>query len=93
VTEEEFSSLLDTAGMPDPDLVIRTGGDLRLSGYFPWQTVYSELYFTKTLWPDFTPREFDKALLDYSQRTRRFGGGSFKDYIRAARQIIPSREA
>lgn len=82
VTEEEFSGLLDTNGMPDPDLVIRTGGNLRLSGYFPWQTVYSELYFTKTLWPDFSPREFDKALLDYSKRTRRFGKGKFQDYLK-----------
>lgn len=83
IKEEEFSSLLDTAGMPDPDLVIRTGGNLRLSGYFPWQTVYSELYFTKTLWPDFTPRELDKALFNYAKRTRRFGGGSFKDYLKS----------
>lgn len=82
ITEKEFSSYLDTAGMPDPDLIIRTGGNLRLSGYFPWQAVYSELYFTKTLWPDFSPREFDKALLDYSKRTRRFGGGSFRDYVK-----------
>lgn len=82
VTEKEFSGYLDTAGMPDPDLIIRTGGNLRLSGYFPWQAVYSELYFTKTLWPDFSPREFDRALLDYSKRTRRFGRGSFKDYVK-----------
>lgn len=82
VTEEEFSSYLDTAGMPDPDLVIRTGGNLRLSGYFPWQTIYSELYFTKTLWPDFSPREFQKALTDYSKRTRRFGTGKFQDYLK-----------
>lgn len=91
ITEGEFSSYLDTAGIPDPDLVIRTGGNLRLSGYFPWQTVYSELYFTKTLWPDFSPWEFDKALLDYLKRTRRFGGGSFKDYIHSnslARNIV-----
>lgn len=81
ITEKEFSGYLDTAGMPDPDLIIRTGGNLRLSGYFPWQTVYSELYFTKTLWPDFGPKEFDRALLDYSKRTRRFGKGSFRDYL------------
>ena len=74
LNEESFSSFLDTAGMPDPDLIIRTGGDLRLSGYFPWQSVYSELYFTPILWPDFTPREFDKALSEYNKRQRRFGG-------------------
>ena len=78
INEETFAKFLDTAGMPDPDLIIRTGGDLRLSGYFPWQSVYSELYFTKTLWPDFTPAELDKALEDYSQRERRFGGGGRK---------------
>lgn len=76
--EETFGQFLDTANMPDPDLIIRTGGDLRLSGYFPWQSVYSELYFTKTLWPDFAPKELDKALKDYSGRERRFGGGGKK---------------
>lgn len=81
VTEDEFSSELDTAGMPDPDLIIRTGGNLRLSGYLPWQAVYSELYFTQTLWPDFNIAEFDNILKDFSLRTRRFGGGSFKDYL------------
>lgn len=89
VTEEEFAKNLDTAGMPDPDVVIRTGGNMRLSGYFPWQTVYSELYFTPTLWPDFSPSEFDKILEDFSLRTRRFGGGSFKDYLaKTAGKII-----
>lgn len=87
ITEREFSGYLDTSGLPDPDMVIRTGGNMRLSGYFPWQTVYSELYFTQTLWPDFTPEEFDKALADYTQRTRRFGGGSFVDYLRAKKVI------
>ena len=78
LSEETFGQFLDTANMPDPDLIIRTGGDLRLSGYFPWQSVYSELYFTKTLWPDFAPDELDKALKDYSGRERRFGGGGKK---------------
>lgn len=78
LNEEMFAKFLDTAGMPDPDLIIRTGGDLRLSGYFPWQSVYSELYFTKALWPEFTPEELDKALSDYSRRERRFGGGGKK---------------
>lgn len=74
LNEQSFAHFLDTAGMPDPDLIIRTGGDLRLSGYFPWQSVYSELYFTKALWPEFTPEELDKALADYAGRERRFGG-------------------
>lgn len=85
ITEDEFSNYLDTAGMPDPDFIIRTGGNMRLSGYFPWQAVYAELYFTDTLWPDFTPLEFEKALKDYELRTRRFGGGSFKDYLKIAK--------
>ena len=78
VTEENFAKFLDTADMPDPDLIIRTGGEFRLSGYFPWQSVYSELYFTKTLWPEFTPEELDKALADYQRRERRFGGSGKK---------------
>jgi undecaprenyl diphosphate synthase len=73
VTEQEFSDLLYTAGQPDPDLIIRTGGEQRLSGYLPWQAVYAELYFTPVFWPDFTPEEFGKALEDYENRHRRFG--------------------
>ncbi|MBU1200549.1 di-trans,poly-cis-decaprenylcistransferase [Patescibacteria group bacterium] len=74
ITEETFASCLDTIGIPDPDLIIRTGGDKRLSGYLPWQSVYSELYFTKTLFPDFTPDKLKKALKNFSTRNRRFGG-------------------
>ena len=74
ITEELFSSVLDTVGMADPDLIIRTGGEKRLSGYLPWQSVYAELYFTETLFPDFTVGEFDKALDDFMGRERRFGG-------------------
>lgn len=73
VTEEEFSKYLDTAGMPDPDLIIRTGGEKRLSGFLPWQSEYTELYFTNQLFPDFSPQEFDKALKDFSLRERRYG--------------------
>lgn len=73
VDEHTFSKTLYTVGQPDPDLVIRTGGEQRLSGYLPWQSVYAELYFTKTLWPDFGVTEFEKALEEYSQRQRRFG--------------------
>lgn len=78
IDEETFSSYLDTAGIPDPDLIIRTGGDQRLSGYLPWQSVYAELYFTPTLFPDFTPLELQKALDNFTQRDRRFGGNSVK---------------
>lgn len=73
ISADQFSSYLDTSDLPDPDLVIRTGGECRLSGYLPWQTVYSELYFTDTLMPEFGPAEFDKALQDYLSRERRFG--------------------
>lgn len=73
VTERIFSDFLYTAGQPDPDLIIRTGGEQRLSGYLPWQSTYSELYFTNTYWPDFNEKEFDKAILDYISRERRFG--------------------
>jgi undecaprenyl diphosphate synthase len=78
VNEELFSSYLDTAGIPDPDLIIRTGGEQRTSGYLPWQAVYSELYFTPVLFPDFTPHEFTKALKDFAGRDRRFGGNTVK---------------
>jgi len=80
LSENLFSSYLDTAGIPDPDLIIRTGGEMRLSGLMPWQAIYAELYFTPTLWPDFTPAKFDEAIADYQKRTRRFGGGKFTVY-------------
>lgn len=82
LTEEVFSSYLYTSGMPDPDLVIRTGGEERVSGFMPWQAVYAELYFTPVLWPDFSPLELDKAIEDFVSRTRRFGGGKFASYKR-----------
>jgi undecaprenyl diphosphate synthase len=69
----EFEKYLDTAGMPDPDLIIRTGGDYRLSGFLMWQAAYSELYFIDTLFPDFTPEKFDVAVEEYQRRQRRFG--------------------
>ena len=74
VDENLIGNYLYTAGIPDVDLVIRTGGENRLSNFLTWQTVYSELYFTDVLWPDFNAGEIDKALLFYSQRQRRFGG-------------------
>lgn len=73
VTEEEFSSLLYTGSMPAPDLIIRTGGELRLSNFLLWQSAYAELYFSDVLFPDFTDEEFDRAIADYSSRNRRFG--------------------
>ena len=73
LNEELFESFLDTNGIPDPDLMIRTSGEMRTSNYLPWQLAYSEFYFTPCLWPDFTTKEFDKALEEYSNRKRRFG--------------------
>ena len=73
VNEEDLSSRMYTAGLPDPDLVIRTSGEQRLSGLMPWQTVYSEVYFSKKLWPDFSKLDFEDALSFYSHRKRRFG--------------------
>jgi len=79
ITEDVFAAHLDTAGIPDPDFIIRTGGDQRLSGYLPWQSVYAELYFTPILFPDFTPQELQNALDRFSTRDRRFGGDSSKN--------------
>jgi len=74
IDEKLFNSHLYTAGLPEVDLVIRTGGELRISNFLIWQAAYSEFYFTKVLWPDFDKKEVEKALLSYSQRQRRFGG-------------------
>jgi len=71
--ESVFSGYLYTAGMPDPDLFIRTGGEMRLSNFLIWQSAYAELYFTPVLWPDFGREELEKALADYGRRQRRFG--------------------
>ncbi|GKT37412.1 Decaprenyl diphosphate synthase-like protein [Aduncisulcus paluster] len=73
INEESLSKYLYTAGQPDPDLIIRTSGEQRLSNYLLYQAAYSELYFTDVYWPDFTPDELDKALADYAGRQRRFG--------------------
>ena len=73
ITQELFAGYLDTAAIPDPDLVIRTSGEQRLSNFLTWQSAYSEFYFTDCLWPDFTEEEFDKALDVYKNRQRRFG--------------------
>lgn len=74
VTEDLIDKNLWTADLPEPDFIIRTGGEQRLSNFLTWQSVYSEFYFTKTLWPGFTEKDLDKALLDFSNRQRRFGG-------------------
>jgi len=73
ITDKMVSDHLYTAGMPDPDLIIRTSAEFRLSNFLMWQAAYSELVFTPTLWPDFTKQEFYRILIDYQQRDRRFG--------------------
>jgi undecaprenyl diphosphate synthase len=73
LTKDNFQQFLDTKNIPDPGLIIRTGGEKRLSGFLLWQSEYSELYFTDTLMPDFGTKEFSKALVWFSQRQRRFG--------------------
>ncbi len=74
LSTDMFGNYLWTKGQPDPDLIIRTSGEMRLSNFLLWQSAYSELYVTDTLWPDFTKVEMVKALLDYQARERRFGG-------------------
>lgn len=74
ITEEDISSAIYTAGMPDPDLIVRTGGEYRLSNFLMWQSAYSELYFTNTLWPDMKNEDIDSAVEEFYRRTRRYGG-------------------
>ena len=74
ITEEMISDELFTAGQPDPDLIVRTSGEMRLSNFLTWQSVYSELYFTDVFWPDMNEEEVDKAVADYYSRQRRYGG-------------------
>ena len=74
LTEEMFSEYLDSAGVPDPELVIRPSGELRTSNFLPWQTVYSEFVYMNVLWPDFGPSDLDEAIAQYHRRNRRFGG-------------------
>lgn len=78
LTEAAFESYLYSAGLPSPELLIRPGGEKRISNYLLWQCAYSEFYYTDTLWPDFNEAEFDKALIAYQSRDRRFGGLSKK---------------
>ena len=74
ITEEAFANYLDTRELPDPDLLIRTSGEERLSNFLLWQLAYTEFYFTDVLWPDFNKKELRKAIEYYNGRDRRFGG-------------------
>lgn len=85
ITEDLISSNLATGGIPDPDLLIRTGGEQRISNYLLWQNAYSELYFTPTLWPDFGKAEYAEAIIDYQNRERRFG--------KTSEQVAPKQQA
>jgi undecaprenyl diphosphate synthase len=82
ITIDLFGSYLDTGGLPDPDFLIRTSGEMRISNFLLWQLAYTELYFTDTNWPDFTINEFHKALADFQSRERRFGKTSDQLNIR-----------
>ena len=74
ITEDGLSACLDTAGIPDPDLIIRTGGEYRISNFLLWECAYSELVFSDVLWPDFSERDIDSALAEFRRRDRRYGG-------------------
>jgi len=83
ITEKLIEKYLTTAGLPHPDLVIRAGGEKRFSNFLLWQSAYAELYFSDKLWPDFSEKDLDKALQDFSKRERRFGGKKVKQYLKA----------
>ena len=74
LTEQDFGRYLFSAGVPDPDLVIRPSGEVRISNFLLWQSAYAEFYFTDVLWPDFTPQELLNAIANYQNRSRRYGG-------------------
>ncbi|MBQ7600121.1 MAG: di-trans,poly-cis-decaprenylcistransferase [Clostridia bacterium] len=74
ITEQDISASLDTGDSPDPDMIIRTGNELRLSNFLLWQSAYSELYFSDKMWPDFGPEDVDKAVFEFASRSRRWGG-------------------
>ena len=74
IDEDAFAAALYTQGLPDPDLLIRTSGDVRLSNFLLWQTAYTELYFCDVNWPDFTPEHLMEAIASFQKRERRFGG-------------------
>ena len=81
ITEQDFEKYLDTAGVPDPDLMIRTSGELRLSNFLLWQLAYTEFYFTPVPWPDFSKEELIRAIEKYNERDRRFGGVKEEDHV------------
>ncbi|MBZ9578642.1 di-trans,poly-cis-decaprenylcistransferase [Patescibacteria group bacterium] len=83
INEKLIGKYLTTAGLPAPDLVIRAGGEKRLSNFVLWQSAYSELYFSKKLWPDFAKKDLDRALEEYARRERRFGGKKIKKYLKS----------
>ena len=83
VDQQAFASALSTAGLPEPDLCIRTGGDARVSNFLLWQFAYTEFYFTETLWPDFTLETLEAALAEFARRERRFGGRSKPESLHA----------
>ena len=91
ITPEVITRALDTAGVPDPDLIIRTGGDFRTSNFLPWQSVYSEYVILPTLWPDFTAADLQTAVASYQQRQRRFGGRP--EPLLRPRQLVTKRYA
>jgi undecaprenyl diphosphate synthase len=91
INEETFSAYLYTRGMADPDLLIRTSGEMRISNFLLWQIAYAELYVTQTLWPDFTRTELLEAILDYQKRDRRFGGLGDAPASVAEVESIPAR--
>ncbi len=74
LTETEFENYLDSSGIPDPELVIRPSGEMRTSNFLPWQSAYSELVFMDVLWPDFSSKDLDAAIMEFHRRNRRFGG-------------------
>ncbi|MBQ9066510.1 MAG: isoprenyl transferase [Clostridia bacterium] len=80
ISEDTISDHLYTAGLPDPDLIIRPSGELRLSNFLTWQSAYSEFWFDDIAWPDFTPDDLDRAIMDYAKRDRRYGGLSETDH-------------
>jgi undecaprenyl diphosphate synthase len=92
VSEEQLSRALSTGSLPDPDLLIRTSGEMRVSNFLLWQIAYSEIYVTGTLWPDFRQADLLRAILDYQQRDRRFGGLSQADRTGPVRVEVASTE-
>jgi undecaprenyl diphosphate synthase len=91
VTEETISARLYTAGQPDPDLLIRTSGEMRISNFLLWQIAYAELYVTETLWPDFNCAELLRAILDYQKRDRRYGGLGGSSAVELEPVALPAR--